>query len=97
MLEGSIRRTGDRVRIAVQLIDSMTGVHRWAERYDHKLADIFAVQDEVARTIAAVLASHINKAEVERTLLTPPATWQAYDLYLRAASVYARLPAISRG
>ena len=89
VLEGSIRRTGDRVRIAVQLIDSMTGVHRWAERYDHKLADIFAVQDEVARTIAAVLASHINKAEVERTLLTPPATWQAYDLYLRAASVYA--------
>jgi adenylate cyclase len=84
VLEGSIRRAGDRVRITGQLIDATTGAHRWAERYDRKLEDVFAVQDEVSRTIVAILAAHVNKAEIERTLLKPPATWQAYDYYLRA-------------
>jgi adenylate cyclase len=85
VLEGSIRRSGDRVRISAQLVDAVTGAHRWAERYDRKLEDVFAVQDEVARTIVAVLALHVNKAETERVLTTPPATWQAYEHYLRAA------------
>ena len=85
VLEGSIRRAGDRIRISAQLIDAVTGAHRWAERYDRKLEDVFAVQDEVARTIVAVLAVHVNKAETERVLATPPATWQAYEHYLRAA------------
>jgi len=89
ILEGSIRRGGDRVRITAQLIDSGTGTHRWAERYDCDLKDVFTIQDEVARTIAAVLAAHVNKAEVERTLLKPPATWQAYDHYMRAAAAWA--------
>jgi len=88
VLEGSIRRGGDRVRITSQLIDATTGAHRWAERYDRKLEDIFAVQDEVARAIVGILAAHVNKAEAERTLLKPPATWQAYDYYLRAAEIY---------
>ena len=88
-LEGSIRRGGDRVRISAQLVDSGTGAHRWAERYDRELKDVFAIQDEVARTIAAVLAAHVNKAEAERTLLKPPATWQAYDHYMRAAAAWA--------
>ena len=52
VLEGSIRRSGDRVRITVQLVDAETGTHRWAERYDRKLDDFFAIQDEVVRTIA---------------------------------------------
>src|SRR5437762_2586627 len=85
VLEGSIRRAGDRVRITGQLIDATNGAHRWAERYDRKLEDVFAVQDEVARTIVAILTAHVNKAEVERTLLKPPATWQAHDYYMRAA------------
>ena len=85
VLEGSIRRAGDRVRITGQLIDATTGAHRWAERYDRKLEDVFAVQDEVARTIVAILAAHVNKAEAERTLLKAPATWQAHDYYMRAA------------
>jgi len=85
VLEGSIRRAGDRVRISAQLVDAVTGAHRWAERYDRKLEDVFAVQDEVARTIVAVLALHVNKAETERVLATPPATWQAYEHYLQAA------------
>ena len=88
-LEGSIRRGGDRVRISAQLIDSGTGTHRWAERYDCELKDVFTIQDEVARTIASILAAHVNKAEVERTLLKPPVTWQAYDHYMRAAAAWA--------
>jgi adenylate cyclase len=59
VLESSIRRTGDRVRISAQLVDAVTGAHRWAERYDHKLEDVFAVQDAVARTIVSVLAVHV--------------------------------------
>jgi TolB-like protein len=85
VLEGSIRRTGDRACISAQLVDAVTGVHRWAERYDRKLKDLFAVQDDVARTIVSVLAVHVNKAETERVLATPPMTWQAYEHYLQAA------------
>ena len=83
VLEGSVRRSGNRVRIAAQLVDAASGAHRWAERYDRKLEDIFAIQDEVVRTIAPVLAAHLNKAEVERTLLKAPSTWQVHDFYLR--------------
>jgi adenylate cyclase len=87
VLEGSIRRSGDRVRIGAQLIDAATGAHRWAERYDRKLEDLFAVQDDVARSIVTTLAVHVNKAEVERTRSKPPVTWQAHDYYLRAADI----------
>jgi adenylate cyclase len=89
VLEGSIRRSGDRARITAQLIDSSNRTHRWAERYDRDLKDVLTIQDEVARTIATILAAHVNKAEVERTLLKPPATWQAYDHYMRAAAAWA--------
>jgi adenylate cyclase len=89
VLEGSIRRSGDRVRITAQLIDASTAAHRWAERYDRKLEDVFAVQDEIAQTIGAILAAHVNKAEAERVLLKPPATWHAYDYHLRATEAYS--------
>src|SRR5262249_38539434 len=56
VLEGSVRRSGDRIRITAQLIDATTGAHRWAERYDRTLEDIFAVQDKVVRTIVTILA-----------------------------------------
>jgi adenylate cyclase len=85
VLEGSARRSGDRIRITAQLVDAVTGAHRWAERYDRELHDAFAVQDEVARAIVAILAAHVNRAEIERTLLKPPAVWEAYDSYLRGA------------
>ncbi|MCP3413583.1 hypothetical protein NLM16_05660 [Bradyrhizobium brasilense] len=88
VLEGSVRRGNDRVRITAQLIDAASGVHRWAERYDQKLQDVFTIQDDVARTIAAILVAHVNMAEAERTLLKPPATWQAYDHYMRAAAAW---------
>jgi len=85
VLEGSIRRGGDRIRISAQLIDTATGAHRWAEHYDRRLEDVFAVQDDVVRTIVALLAAHVRKAETERTRGNPPNSWQAYDYYLQAA------------
>src|SRR5262249_26053983 len=88
VLEGSVRRSGDRVRITAQLIDAMIGAHRWGERYDRDLHDVFAVQDEVARAIVAILAAHVNRAEIERALLKPPAAWEAYEYYLRGAEGY---------
>src|SRR5262249_39914597 len=84
-LGGSVRRSGDRIRITAQLIDAMTGAHCWAERYDRELHDTFAVQDEMARTIVALLAAHVSRAEIERALLKPPAAWEAYEYYLRGA------------
>ncbi len=88
VLEGSVRRSGDRIRITAQLIDTATGAHRWAERYDRELLDVFAVQDEVARTIVAILAAHVKRAEIERTLLKPPAAWEAYEYYLRGVEAF---------
>jgi adenylate cyclase len=88
VLEGSVRRVGDRIRISAQLIDAVTGAHRWAERYDRELKDVFAVQDEVSRAIVAILVARIEKAESERTLLRPPATWQAHDFFMRASVIY---------
>jgi adenylate cyclase len=88
LLEGSVRRSGDRIRITAQLIDAETGAHRWAERYDRELHDVFAVQDEVARAIVTILAAHVNRAEIERALLKPPSAWEAYDHYLRGAAAF---------
>jgi adenylate cyclase len=88
VLEGSVRRSGDRIRITAQLIDAATGVHRWADRYERELHDVFAVQDEVARAIVATLAAHLNRAEVERALLKPPGAWEAYEYYLRGAEAF---------
>jgi adenylate cyclase len=89
VLEGSIRRDGDRVRITAQLVDAVRGSHHWAERYDRQLKDVFAVQDDVVRAIVSVLVAHVNKAEMERTLLKPPATWRAYDYCIRASETLA--------
>ncbi len=91
VLEGSIRRAGDRIRISAQLIDAVTGAHRWGERYDRELKDVFAVQDEVSRAIVAILVAQVNKAEAERTLLKPPATWQAHDFFMRASGIYSAM------
>jgi adenylate cyclase len=89
VLEGSVRRDRGRVRIIAQLIDAETGAHCWAERYDRKLSDVFAVQEEVAREIVSILAAHVNKAEAQHALLKPPAAWKAYDYYLRGAEAFA--------
>ena len=89
VLEGSLRGTGDRLRISAQLIEVATGAHRWAERYDCKFEDIFAVQDEVVRSIVATLAAHVQRAETERARARPPNSWQAYHYCLQALDVVA--------
>jgi len=94
VLEGSIRRADDRVRITGQLIDAATGVHRWADRYDRDLKDVFAVQDEVAHTIVSTLAAHVRKAESERVRTKPANSWQAHDYYLQAADALASFNAL---
>ena len=88
VLEGSVRRGSDRIRITVQLIDGTTGAHCWAERYDRKLEDIFTIQDELTRTIASVLAAQVQNAEVARVLAKPTTNWQAYDLCMRALAPF---------
>ena len=77
------------MRISAQLIESETQGHLWAERYDRKLEDVFAIQSELASTIVAVLAAYVNRAEARRAFNKPPENWKAYDCYLRAADSYA--------
>jgi adenylate cyclase len=89
VLEGSVRHDEKRIRITAQLVDAVTGVHRWAERYDRELRDAFDVQDEVVRTIVTILQVRVIEAEVERILSKPPATWEAYDYYLRGYHAFA--------
>jgi adenylate cyclase len=89
VLEGSVRRAADRIRITAQLLDAQSGAHRWAERYDREPEEAFELHDEVTRTIVAMLAAHVNRAEIERALLKPPVSWRAHDCYLRAASYFS--------
>ena len=89
VLEGSFRRHDGRVRIAAQLVDALTGAHRWAERYDRELADVFALQDEFARAFATILVADVNKAEAEHALLKAPASWKAYEYFVRGADILA--------
>ncbi|MEK9660523.1 MAG: tetratricopeptide repeat protein [Alphaproteobacteria bacterium] len=84
VVEGSVRRAGDRLRVTAQLIESRTGTHLWAERYDRSIEDVFAVQDELTRTIAATLGARLYDAGLERTLAKNAADLDAYDCVLRA-------------
>jgi TolB-like protein/Flp pilus assembly protein TadD len=83
VLEGSVRRVGDRVRINAQLVDARTGLHLWAERYDRDLVDVFALQDEVTQKIVAALAVKLTTGEQERLNRTAESNPEAYDMMLR--------------
>lgn len=83
IVEGSVRRMGERIRITAQLIDAETGNHVWAERFDRELAGIFAVQDQVVRTIVGTLAGRVQVAAVERVGRKPPASLAAYECVLK--------------
>ncbi|MEE9280933.1 MAG: adenylate/guanylate cyclase domain-containing protein [Myxococcota bacterium] len=89
VLEGSVRKANDRVRITAQLVDASTGHHLWAERYDRRLEDIFALQDEVTREIVAALEVRLSKSEREQVDRLPTENLEAYDTYQRAL-VYGR-------
>jgi len=84
VLEGSVQISGDRVRINAQLIDTQTDTQIWAEQYDRKLEDIFALQSELAQTIAAQLKATLSTGEKAEIWRQPTQDLQAYDLYLRA-------------
>ena len=89
ILEGSVQRAGNRVRVTAQLIDGRTDTHLWAERYDRDLADVFAIQSEIATKIADQLQAKISpteKAAIEKARTT---NLDAYDLYLRAQELFA--------
>src|ERR1700689_964441 len=83
LLEGSVQRAGERVRITVQLIDTASGAHLWAERYDRELKDVFAVQDDVTRRIVTVLQVRFAAAEQERIGHGATGNLEAHDCLLR--------------
>ena len=84
VLEGSVRKSSNRVRITAQLIDTATGTHIWADHYDRALDDLFAVQDELTISVVGVIEPTLRKAEIERARRKRPDSLDAYDLYLRA-------------
>jgi adenylate cyclase len=83
VLEGSIRKGGNRVRVTAQLIDAGSGVHVWAERFDRDLSDIFAVQDEITARVTAVIEPALAEAEQQRVLRKPPERLDAWEAYQR--------------
>jgi TolB-like protein len=91
VVEGSVRRGGDRVRITAQLNNASTGSHIWAERYDRDLADVFAVQDEITEAIVAAIEPLLYAAENFRATRKPPDSMDAWDLLMRALSHYWRV------
>ena len=81
VLGGSVRKSGNRVRIGAQLIDGETGNQLWADRYDRELEDIFAVQDEITQTVVGALQPELAQSEIERSRRKPPDNLDAWDLY----------------
>jgi len=93
LLEGSVRKTGPRVRVTVELIDAETGIHLWVERYDRQLDDIFALQDEIAMSVVGAIEPNLRKAELERIKRKRPDSLDAYDLILQALPyAYSHMP-----
>ena len=88
VLGGSLRRAGNRLRITVQLVDSRTGHSVWAERYDRQLEDVFAIQDEIAQSIARALRVMLSEKEKRAIEKVPTADVQAYDFYLRGRQFF---------
>jgi adenylate cyclase len=84
VLEGSVRKAGERVRITAQLVEAETGGHLWAERYDRRLDDIFALQDEITLNVVGAIEPNLRDAEIERVKRKRPDSLDAYDLVLRA-------------
>lgn len=91
VLEGSVRKSGNRVRITAQLIDAISGGHLWAERFDRDLTDIFAVQDDVTQQIVGALALNLTDGARPRLAPEPPRNTEAYDCFLRGRELWHRL------
>lgn len=90
VLEGSVRRSGDRVRVAAQLIDGASGAHLWAEKFEGALSDIFEFQDKITKSVIGLIEPRIRKAEIERARRKRPDNLDAWDLYVQSMPlVYA--------
>jgi TolB-like protein/Tfp pilus assembly protein PilF len=83
VLEGSVRRAGARLRITAQLIDTVSAIHVWADRYDRELTDVFAIQDDLSLRIAAVVEPELGRHEQQRAAAMPPASLEAWDCHNR--------------
>jgi eukaryotic-like serine/threonine-protein kinase len=83
VLEGSVRRAGNRLRVTAQLIDTADGYHLWSETYDRQMADVFEVQDELSRSIAATLRGRLSRTDSGPLVVPPTASVEAYTLYLK--------------
>ncbi|MFQ5995728.1 MAG: adenylate/guanylate cyclase domain-containing protein [Acidiferrobacterales bacterium] len=90
VLEGSVQRAGEKVRINAQLIDATTGGHLWAQRYHRDLKHLFAVQEEIVQTIVATLAVKLTRLELERVFAKPTSNLEAYDYWLQGREYLAR-------
>jgi adenylate cyclase len=88
VVEGSVRKAGNRVRIVAQLIETETGANIWADRYDRDLSDIFALQDEITERIVSTIEPTVQAVEIKRASAKPTDTLTAYDAYLRALPYY---------
>jgi TolB-like protein len=93
VMEGSVRKAGERVRISAQIVEAATGVQLWAQRYDSLLDDIFALQDEITLSVVGAIEPSLRDAEIERVKRKRPGNLDAYDLVLRALpSAYVAMP-----
>jgi TolB-like protein/class 3 adenylate cyclase/Tfp pilus assembly protein PilF len=87
VLEGSVRKAGNRVRITGQLIEAATGGHLWADKFDGALEDVFGLQDQITTSVVGILAPTLERAEIERTKQKPTESLDSYDLYLRGMAL----------
>ena len=92
VLEGSVRKAGNKVRITGQLIEAATGAHLWADRFDGALDDIFELQDKVTSSVVAAIAPRLEQAEIDRSERKPTESLDVIDLYYRAIHLIGALP-----
>ncbi len=90
VVRGSLRRSGPRVRLNVQLLEAATGKHLWAERFDREMEDVFALQDEITETVVSTLAGRVEAARIARARSVPPERLDAYDYLLRGKDYHHR-------
>ena len=91
VLEGSVRKAGDRVRVTAQLIDAAANTHLWSERFDREFTDIFAVQDEITGTIVAQLEPELSRVEYERSKSEQPENLDAWELFHRGMQLFIQM------
>ncbi|WP_049823602.1 adenylate/guanylate cyclase domain-containing protein [Bradyrhizobium sp. WSM2254] len=97
VLEGGVRKAGDRLRISAQLVEAETGAHLWADKYDGAREDIFDLQDKITECVVGIVEPSVRKSEIERALRKRPESLDAYDLVLRALPhMQARMPKEAR-